>query len=61
MPAAAFDQYHLLLSLQPNAHCVVSWRDGEHCDFNYLLHEIVLTSGRYRKRWRWHAKAGFAH
>lgn len=57
MPTAIFDQHHLLLNLQPQAHRVENWRDGTHHDFVFLLHEIVITPAGIESGWRWHSKS----
>lgn len=57
MPTARFEQHHLLLNLQPHAHRLENWRDGQHRDFTYRLHEIVLTPAGMESGWRWHAKS----
>lgn len=57
MPTAVFDQHHLLLNLQSNAHRVENWRAGEHRDFIYQLHEIVLTPAGIESGWRWHSRS----
>lgn len=57
MPTDVFDQHHLLLNLREEPHRVENWRDGEHRDFTYRLHEIVLTPAGIRSGWRWHARS----
>ena len=57
MPTAKFDQHHLLLNLQADPHRVENWRDGEHRDFIYRLHEIVLTPAGVESGWRWHERS----
>lgn len=57
MPTAIFDQHHLLLNLQEVAHRVENWRDGQHRDFTYRLHEIVLTPAGISSGWYWHARS----
>jgi AraC family transcriptional regulator len=57
MPTARFEQHHLLLNLQPHPHRLENWRDGQHRDFTYRLHEIVLTPAGMESGWRWHAKS----
>ena len=57
MPTAVFDQHHILLNLQENAHRVENWRDGEHRDFTYEKDEIVVTPAGVESGWRWHAKS----
>lgn len=57
MPTARFEQHHLLLNLQPNAHRVENWRDGKHRDFTYRQHEIVLTPAGMESGWRWHSQS----
>lgn len=57
MPTEVFAQHHLLLNLREEAHRVENWRDGQHRDFTYRLHEIVLTPAGVRSGWRWHARS----
>jgi len=57
MPAEVFDQHHLLLNLREEPHRLENWRDGEHRDFTYRLHELVLTPAGVRSGWYWHARS----
>ncbi len=57
MPAAVFDQHHLLLNLKNEPHRVENWRGGAHRDFTFALNEIVLTPAGIESGWRWHAKS----
>lgn len=57
MPTARFDQHHLLLNLRTDPHRVENWRDGEHRDFIYRFHEIVLTPAGIESGWHWHARS----
>lgn len=57
MPTARFDQHHLLLNLRTDPHRVENWRDGEHRDFVYRFHEIVLTPAGIESGWQWHARS----
>ena len=57
MPTRVFDQHHILLNLKDEPHRVENWRDGEHRDFIYRKHEIVVTPAGVESGWRWHAKS----
>lgn len=57
MPASVFAQHHLLLNLQEQPHRVENWRGGEHRDFLFQLHEIVLTPAGISSGWQWHARS----
>lgn len=57
MPTRVFDQHHILLNLNGEPHRVENWRDGEHRDFTYRKHEIVVTPAGVESGWRWHAKS----
>lgn len=57
MPTAKGNQHHLLLKLNTNPHRVENWRDGEHRDFTYRLHEIVLTPAGIESGWQWHEQS----
>ncbi|MEM7501011.1 MAG: helix-turn-helix transcriptional regulator [Pseudomonadota bacterium] len=57
MPTQAFDQHHILLNLKDEPHRVENWRDGEHRDFTYRKHEIVVTPAGVESGWRWHAES----
>jgi AraC family transcriptional regulator len=57
MATEVFAQHHLLLNLRSEPHRVENWRDGEHRDFTYRLHEIVLTPAGVRSGWYWHARS----
>ncbi len=55
MPTKVFDQHHILLNLKEEPHRVENWRDGEHRDFTFRKHEIVVTPAGVESGWRWHA------
>jgi AraC family transcriptional regulator len=57
MPAAVFEQHHILLNLQENPHRLENWRNGVHRDFIYNLHEIIVTPAGVESGWRWHARS----
>ena len=57
MPAAVFDQHHILLNLRDEPHRVENWRDGVHRDFTYLKDEVVVTPAGVESGWRWHARS----
>lgn len=57
MPAQAFDQHHILISLKETPHRVENWRDGEHRDFIFHQNEIVVTPAGLESGWRWHEQS----
>ncbi len=57
MPIQVFDQHHILLNLKYEPHRVENWRDGEHRDFTFRKHEIIVTPAGVESGWRWHAKS----
>ncbi|MDJ0709504.1 MAG: AraC family transcriptional regulator [Woeseiaceae bacterium] len=57
MPTQVFDQHHILLNLKDEPHRVENWRNGEHRDFTYRKHEIIVTPAGVESGWRWHAKS----
>lgn len=57
MPTQVFDQHHILLNIKAAPHRVENWRDGEHRDFIYREHEIIVTPAGVESGWRWHAKS----
>ncbi|WP_196223553.1 AraC family transcriptional regulator [Roseibium sp. RKSG952] len=57
MPEEVFEEHHVLLNLNPKAHRVQNWRDGELRDFTFLVDEIVVTPAGMRSGWRWHEKS----
>lgn len=57
MPTRVFEQHHILLNLKDESHRVENWRDGEHRDFIFKKHEIVVTPAGVESGWRWHAKS----
>ena len=57
MPTQVFDQHHILLNLKDEPHRVENWRDGEHRDFTFRKHEIVVTPAGVESGWRWHAES----
>lgn len=57
MPTRVFDQHHILLNLKQEPHRVENWRDGDHRDFIYREHEIILTPAGVESGWRWYAKS----
>ncbi len=54
MPTRVFDQHHILLNYKDEPQRVENWRDGEHRDFTYRKHEIVVTPAGVESGWRWH-------
>ncbi len=57
MPTAVFDEHHLLLNWQENAHRVENWRDGEYRDFTCEKGGIIVTPAGVESGWRRHAKS----
>ena len=57
MPTQVFDQHHILINLKDEPHRVENWRDGEHRDFTYRKHEIIVTPAGVESGWRWHAES----
>ncbi|MEN1727614.1 MAG: AraC family transcriptional regulator [Pseudomonadota bacterium] len=57
MPTEAFGQHHVLLNLKSEPHRVENWRDGEHRDFLFQQHEIVVTPAGMKSGWRWHERS----
>lgn len=57
MPTQVFDQHHILLNLKEEPHRVENWRDGEHRDFTYRKHEIIVTPAGVESGWRWHSRS----
>ncbi len=57
MPTRVFDQHHILLNLKDEPHRVENWRDGDHRDFTYRKHEIIVTPAGIESGWRWHARS----
>ena len=57
MPTQVFDQHHILLNLKEEPHRVENWRGGEHRDFTFRKHEIVVTPAGVESGWRWHARS----
>ncbi|MDJ0657583.1 MAG: helix-turn-helix transcriptional regulator [Xanthomonadales bacterium] len=57
MPTKVFDQHHILLNLKEEPQRVENWRDGEHRDFTYRMHEIIVTPAGVESGWRWHGKS----
>lgn len=57
MPTRVFDQHHVLLNLKDEPHRVENWRAGEHRDFTYRKHEIIVTPAGVESGWRWHAQS----
>ncbi|MFC4700357.1 helix-turn-helix domain-containing protein [Glaciecola siphonariae] len=57
MPYQVFDQHHILINLKKDSHRVENWRDGEHRDFIFQQHEIIVTPAGVRSGWCWHAKS----
>lgn len=57
MPTQVFDQHHILLNLKEEPHRVENWRDGEHRDFTYRKHEIIVTPAGVESGWRWHTES----
>nr|WP_305889126.1 AraC family transcriptional regulator [Parvularcula maris] len=55
MTTEAFAQHHILINLKPDPHRVENWRGGEHRDFIYNQHEVVVTPAGLASGWRWHA------
>jgi AraC family transcriptional regulator len=57
MPTAVFDQHHILLNLKEEPHRLENWRGGEHRDFTYRLHEVIITPAGIESGWQWHARS----
>jgi len=57
MPTQVFDQHHILLNLKEEPQRVENWRDGEHRDFTYRKHEIIVTPAGIESGWRWHVRS----
>ncbi len=57
MPTQVFRQHHVLLNLKDEPHRVQNWRDGEHRDFTYRKHEIVVTPAGVESGWRWYKRS----
>ena len=57
MPTQVFDQHHILLNLKEEPHRVENWRDGEHRDFTFRKHEIIVTPAGVESGWQWHARS----
>ncbi len=57
MPTQVFDQHHILLNLKAEPHRVENWRDGEHRNFIFREHEIIVTPAGVESGWQWHAKS----
>ncbi len=57
MPVDVYAQHHILLNLRDEPHRVENWRDGEHRDFTFRRHEIVVTPAGVQSGWRWHDKS----
>ena len=57
MPTQVFDQHHILLNLKDEPHRVENWRDGEHRDFTFRKHEIIVTPAGVESGWQWHARS----
>ena len=54
MPEEVFEEHHVLLNLNANAHRVQNWRDGERRDFTFRKDEIIVTPAGMRSGWRWY-------
>ena len=57
MPTQVFEQHHILLNLKDEPHRVENWRDGDHRDFTYRKHEVIVTPAGVESGWQWHAKS----
>ena len=57
MPTQVFGQHHILLNLKDEPHRVENWRDGEHRDFTFRKHEIIVTPAGVESGWRWHTRS----
>lgn len=57
MPDEVFQEHHVLLNLNTQAHRVQNWRDGELRDFAFHKDEIIVTPAGMRSGWRWYAKS----
>ncbi|MEO0336949.1 MAG: AraC family transcriptional regulator, partial [Pseudomonadota bacterium] len=57
MPAEVFDQHHILINLNENAHRVENWRGEEYRDFTFQQGEIVVTPAGMKSGWKWHEKS----
>lgn len=57
MPEDVFDEHHVLLNLNSEAHRVQNWRDSELRDFTFRKDEIIVTPAGVRSGWRWHEKS----
>lgn len=54
MEEAVFEEHHVLVNLKDEPSRVENWRDGEHRDFVFRKHEVVVTPAGVRSGWRWH-------
>ncbi len=57
MPTEVFDQHHILLNLRDEPQRVENWRDGEHREFRFEKHDIVVTPAGVQSGWRWHERS----
>lgn len=52
MPEEVFEEHHVLLNLQENAHRVQNWRDDKLRDFTFRKNEVIVTPAGIRWGWR---------
>lgn len=57
MPTQVFEQHHILVNINPNAHRVENWREGQHLDYILEENEIVVTPAGMNSGWQWHANS----
>ena len=57
MPTQVFEQHHILVNINPNAHRVENWREGQHLDYTLEENEIVVTPAGMKSGWQWHANS----
>ena len=57
MPEDVFEEHHVLLNLNENAHRVHNIRNGQLHDFVFRKNDIVVTPAGVRSGWRWFARS----
>ncbi|MCM0000589.1 MAG: AraC family transcriptional regulator [Erythrobacter sp.] len=57
MPAAVFEQHHLLCNLRAASMRVENWRGKAHRDFTFRPNEIILTPAGVKSGWHWHEQS----
>ncbi|UTW45333.1 helix-turn-helix domain-containing protein [bacterium SCSIO 12696] len=57
MATQAFSQHHILINLKDEPHRLENWRGGQHRDFTFSKHDIVVTPAGLESGWRWHARS----